>query len=550
VKRIFFLLALVLGPAVAYAQPVIPPGAYTCPAPCVITIGNPPPVVSVANLAVSPTSLAGGASATGTVTLGAPAAAGGLTVALASSNAAAKVPASIVVAAGSTSGKFTVTTSAVAAATSVVLTATLNGSATATLAVNPAVSGNVVAWNPGQIVTDPIFAANTTYTTAGCADDGKRVSLADVPNMATVKLSATAVLPGGSKLLCLNVQSVGYLRHQFDETGVDGITFAKVVMQADPTAGSRRAIANGNHLVLRDSYVWNFFDPNGADSQCYAGWDNDGPVTITNNYLACWSENIMFGGSDPSKQGRVPSNIEVSGNLVEKPVAWMSIAGRGVKNLFELKNASNVHVANNTFTGNWGDAQNGIAILFTVRNENGTCRWCVVQHVVFENNVVDNAGGGVNLLGSDNLHPSATANDIIIRNNQFHRITWNMRGDGRTIQILAGPPCTQNPPPGWSNPPWFCTGAVQGLQIIGNTDDSDTTQKNSLVLMDSGPTPNVVFTGNDMTAGQHFFAAPGIVGPPTIPMWMPGVTMTGNHFRGPAASCAAPMPAGNVCSNP
>ncbi|HYP26977.1 MAG TPA: hypothetical protein VE262_09680, partial [Blastocatellia bacterium] len=46
-----------------------------------------------------------------------------------------------------------------------------------------------------------------------------------------------------------------------------------------------------------------------------------------------------------------------------------------VKNIFELKNARRVLVDGNVFENNWVDGQNGTAILFTVRNQEGTAPW-------------------------------------------------------------------------------------------------------------------------------------------------------------------------------
>ena len=43
-----------------------------------------------------------------------------------------------------------------------------------------------------------------------------------------------------------------------------------------------------------------------------------------------------------------------------------------VKNLFELKNAQRVLVDGNLMENNWGQAQNGFSVLFTVRNQGGT----------------------------------------------------------------------------------------------------------------------------------------------------------------------------------
>ncbi|HMF77578.1 MAG TPA: hypothetical protein VK604_18110, partial [Bryobacteraceae bacterium] len=76
-----------------------------------------------ASVSLNPTSVAGGASSTGTVTLSAAAPAGGITVALASDNSSAGVPASVTVAAGSSTANFTVTTTSVTSAASATITA-------------------------------------------------------------------------------------------------------------------------------------------------------------------------------------------------------------------------------------------------------------------------------------------------------------------------------------------------------------------------------------------------------------------------------------------
>jgi hypothetical protein len=88
-----------------------------------------------------------------------------------------------------------------------------------------------------------------------------------------------------------------------------------------------------------------------------------------------------------------------------------------IKNLFELKNARRVEVDHNLFLNNWAQAQSGTAILFTTRNQGGACTWCVVEQVLFENNVVRGTGGGFQVTGFDNLYPSLQGNGIQIRNN-------------------------------------------------------------------------------------------------------------------------------------
>ncbi|HXC49975.1 MAG TPA: hypothetical protein VN634_03765 [Candidatus Limnocylindrales bacterium] len=73
----------------------------------------PPPAAALSSLALSPTSVIGGGSVTGTVTLTAAAPSGGASISLASSNTSlATVPPAVVVAAGATTNSFTVTTKA------------------------------------------------------------------------------------------------------------------------------------------------------------------------------------------------------------------------------------------------------------------------------------------------------------------------------------------------------------------------------------------------------------------------------------------------------
>jgi hypothetical protein len=98
-----------------------------------------PAAPTLSSIALSPTSLVGGGSSTGTVTLTSAAPSGGLVVSLSSSAPAASVPATVTVAGGSTSADFAVSTAEVGTSTSVTITASAGGvTRTATLTVDPA----------------------------------------------------------------------------------------------------------------------------------------------------------------------------------------------------------------------------------------------------------------------------------------------------------------------------------------------------------------------------------------------------------------------------
>jgi hypothetical protein len=211
-----------------------------------------------------------------------------------------------------------------------------------------------------------------------------------------------------------------------------------------PTGSVRRGIAlNGARMAVVDSYLSDFHEV-GADSQAISSWNGPGPFKVVNNYLEGAGENIMFGGADPTIPDVVPSDIEVRGNHLFKPLSWRigdpAYAGRpwSVKNIFELKNARRVLAEGNVLEHNWRHDQNGFAILFTVRNQDGAAPWCVVEDVTFRRNVLRHAGGGFNILAVDNNFPSRQTRRVLIEDNLLEDISsarWG--GTGRLFQMLS-----------------------------------------------------------------------------------------------------------------
>jgi len=221
------------------------------------------------------------------------------------------------------------------------------------------------------------------------------------------------------------------------------IILDRCYLHGDRQRGGRRGVAmNGSHVAVVGSHLSDFKEV-GADSQAIAGWNGAGPFRIANNYLEAAGENVMFGGADPLVRGLVPADIEIVGNHVAKPLRWKlddkSFEGTPwtVKNLFELKNARRVLVADNVFEYNWPHAQNGFSILFTVRNQDGGAPWSIVEDVTFERNLVRHVAAGINILGHDDIHASQQTGRIAIRNNLFLDVggAW---GAGRLFQLLDG----------------------------------------------------------------------------------------------------------------
>lgn len=133
----------------------------------------------ITSLALSPTQLVGGNNSNGTVKISSPAPGSGLTINLASNQAAAMVDSTVVIGAGATSGKFTITTTGVSSNTTAKITASLNSSSIGvSLTINPPVISKLSLSPTALVGGNPAIG---TVTLSGAAP----------PNGLTIKLGAT-----------------------------------------------------------------------------------------------------------------------------------------------------------------------------------------------------------------------------------------------------------------------------------------------------------------------------------------------------------------------
>src|SRR5688572_2946426 len=294
------------------------------------------------------------------------------------------------------------------------------------------------------------------------------------------------------------------------------IVFDRAYIHGDPRKGGRRGVAfNGRELAVINSYLSDFKEV-GADSQAISGWNGPGPFKIENNYLEGAGENVMFGGADPSINGLVPSDIEILRNHFAKPLRWKidnpSYEGTpwAVKNLFELKNARRVLVEGNLLEHNWPHAQNGFAILFTPRNQEGRAPWSVVEDVTFRNNVVRSVAAGFNILGRDDNEESQQTRRIVIHNNLLSEVGGKWGGNGRLFQLLDG---------------------TAGVAITNNT--AERTTGGVVFGGDHDPHTGFVFKNNVMPDNGAGFVGSGTgVGRRTIERYFPDAVIQGNVFPG------------------
>lgn len=210
------------------------------------------------------------------------------------------------------------------------------------------------------------------------------------------------------------------------------LTIDRCYIHGLPQSSFQRGISFDSMLsTVTRSYVSEIHG-RGMDSQAIWLHNTPGGNDIIDCYLEAAGENVMFGGADPCSAEFIPSDCRILRCHMFKPLAWKTENAKWtVKNLLELKIGKRILIDGCILENNWGGqrvdgsdwGQSGIAVLFTVRNQDGTAPYSVILDVVFTNNTVKNAQGALNFLGSDNEKPSLKASAVTLRNNVFDKIT-------------------------------------------------------------------------------------------------------------------------------
>jgi len=280
----------------------------------------------------------------------------------------------------------------------------------------------IAGWNgPGPyLITNNYLEASTENFLLGGADPGipnlvptgvtftrnnlaKPVAWRD-PILRTPANVAASVIPGGSIQKATYYYKVVAARKVALDIWVYSTPSAEVTVDVKPPKKS-----------VSLSWVG---DPNAVLYRVYRASKSNNQVT----YFETTTTSFVDTGATPPFSGAPTASAG----------QWL------VKNLLELKNAQDVVIDGNVMEYNWTHGQSGYAVLFTPRNQDGTAPWSVVQRVTFTNNIVRHAPGGINLLGTDDLFPSQTMNNITIRNNLFddlgpawgNSLAWIQSGAG------------------------------------------------------------------------------------------------------------------------
>jgi hypothetical protein len=402
-------------------------------------------------------------------------------------------------------------------------------------ALNNARPGDTIVLDPGvtyvgNFVLPPKPGGSRAFITirsaAADADlpgPDERMSPAFSPHLAIIRSPngspALATAPGAHhyRLLFLefaaNAQGLGDIIALGDGSPAQNslamvprdLVIDRVYIHGDPVHGQKRGVAlNSAATSVLNSYIADI-KAVGQDSQAVGGWNGPGPFTITNNYLEAAGENVMFGGTDPAIPDLVPSDITLTGNVLTKPLAWRTEKWQ-VKNLLELKSGRRVRIERNVLEHNWRAAQNGFAVLFTVRNPGG-CPWCQIESVEFERNAVRHVAAGISILGRDNNRPSRQTRAVTIRHNTFSDIDPKKWGGNGYFLMLQGEP--------------------REITVDHNTILQD--HASGIVQVDGPPILQFVFTNNLVRHSAYGMIGTGHApGGPTIAAFFPGARIAGN----------------------
>lgn len=285
----------------------------------IAVIGSTTPASGITSLTVNPTTITGGTSSTGTVTLNGDAPSGGTVVSLTSSNTAvATVPSSVTVPQGSDTTTFAINSSVVNAAGSATISAIYGGTQTATLSVVPVAVSSITT--APQMVTGGSGATATITLNAPAPPGGATVTLGS-SNSAAASVPPSIQIPQGSTTGTFQVTT----------SSVQVVTPAMILATYNGNASTRQMVApvvtagGGMQLFASDNF-------NRGNGGLGANWSTlfssaVAPVIQSGQVQSNWgrAEALYYGGIDwPADQYAEAEITAQSGGSVGPAVRMTS----------------------------------------------------------------------------------------------------------------------------------------------------------------------------------------------------------------------------------
>lgn len=223
-----------------------------------------------------------------------------------------------------------------------------------------------------------------------------------------------------------------------DDTAIDRCFFTA------PNGAHRGWLVNCRGFDARRSVVEGIWSD--QDAQAVCGYDGTDSISINDCGLEASGENVLFGGAEPTSETRSPRGIWITNCDLTKRPEWLGDNTKQCKNLVELKNAHDFHMAKCRGEYSFIGGQGGYAIVLTVRNEKGGAPYSTIREVSFVDCTFKHIGACVQILALDDQKfggvpvVSQRMQDVSFSGvtfEDFTPATWP--GTGRTFYIARGP---------------------------------------------------------------------------------------------------------------
>lgn len=307
---------------------------------------------------------------------------------------------------------------------------------------------------PKGAVATPI-----TVTTKGWQDTGPGLAglvamKAKRPDMATIQRASSGAnidIPNGSgagyvSLVGLAVQpsaaagAGGTLIRIGNSTETDPTKLARQIairqvhLAGDHAYGTKRGIeANGADIAIDQVWAEEIWQ-SGQDAQAICAWNGGQSVTVRNSYLAAGAENIMLGGSKVAGAAMQPHDWLVEDCILHKPERWKADGlNRQVKNLFEIKHASNVTARRVLMVGNWIASQSGYGVVVTYATQGPSPVSKGIKDIRFEDCALLKSPAAIQLSGYSYFADSTNGEKL--ERVSFDRFYY-VQGNGVSPRIL------------------------------------------------------------------------------------------------------------------
>lgn len=212
--------------------------------------------------------------------------------------------------------------------------------------------------------------------------------------------------------------------------------FNRCIFKGDATIGCRRGLAGNAYNVGTVGCQFFGFRESGGESQAVGTW-NGYTHHHFNSYFEGASENIMYGGADPTINSLVCTDIVYQYCHFKKPIAWVG-TGFNFKNLFEVKNGKRVKIYRCTFENTWQDAQRGLALNLKPVNQDGGAAWCAAEDISIIECTFINVACGLGVVGISD-QPALFGKRIVFRNNVMQISAVTGTENQFMVFLLDGP---------------------------------------------------------------------------------------------------------------